>query len=135
MNTSIEKVLEERGKRYGEFIDHACITQNIKRAMKTSPNWHRLPDDMKEALEMIAHKMGRILNGDPYYIDSWTDIVGYAKLVEDHLIKKESSKNEIISTLTSQQSEQTKPLDPSLRAAKNWQDTVSGYSGQDQRVR
>lgn len=132
---NITEVLEERGKRYGEFVDHAFITQSIKRAMVNSPNWKRLSDDMKEALEMIAHKMGRILNGDPEYIDSWTDIVGYAKLVEDYLIKKESSKNEIISTLKSQQSEQTKPLDPSLRAAKNWQDTVSGYSGQDQGIR
>ena len=134
MNTSIEKVLAERGTRYGEFVDHARITQTIKRAMRDSNNWNKLSDDMKESLEMIAHKIGRILNGDPEYIDSWTDIVGYAKLVEDHLIKKESRKDEIISTLTSQQSEQTKPLDPSLRAAKNWQDTVSRNSSQDQRI-
>ena len=135
MNIDIEKVLAERGTRYGEFDEHAFITQSIKRAMVNSPNWKHLSDDMKESLEMIAHKMGRILNGDPSYIDSWTDIVGYAKLVEIDLIKKESSKNEIIPTLTSQQSEQTKPLDSSIRAAKNWQDTVSGYSSEDQRVR
>ena len=92
MNTSIEKVLEERGSRYGEFTDHAFITQSIKRAMKNSSNWNHLSDDMKEALEMIAHKIGRILNGDREYIDSWTDIVGYAKLVEDYLIKKEAKK-------------------------------------------
>ena len=92
MNTNIEKVLEERGKRYGEFTDHAFITQSIKRAMKNSSNWNHLSDDMKEALEMIAHKIGRILNGDLEYIDSWTDIIGYAKLVEDYLIKKEAKK-------------------------------------------
>ena len=97
----IKEVLAERGSRYGEFVDHAFITQSIKRAMVNSPNWKRLSDDMKEALEMIAHKMGRILNGDPEYIDSWTDIVGYAKLVEDYLIKKEAKNNEIISALTS----------------------------------
>ena len=114
MNTSIEKVLAERGSRYGEFVDHAFITQSIKSAMVNSPNWKRLSDDMKESLEMIAHKIGRILNGDPEYIDSWTDIVGYAKLVEDYLIKKESSKNEIIQTPASKQSQQTKPLDPSI---------------------
>ena len=135
MSIDIEKVLAERGTRYGEFEEHAFITQSIKRAMVNSPNWKRLTDDMKESLEMIAHNIGRILNGDLEYIDSWTDIVGYAKLVEDHLIKKEVKNNEIISALTSQQSEQTKPLDPSLRAAKNWQDTVSRNSSQDQRVR
>ena len=101
MNIDIEKVLEERGKRYGEFVDHAFITQSIKRAMVNSPNWQLLSDDMKESLEMIAHKIGRILNGDPEYIDSWTDIVGYAKLVEDYLIKKEAKNNEIISATTS----------------------------------
>ena len=101
MNIDIEKVLEERGKRYGEFVDHAFITQSIKSAMKDSNNWHKLSCDMKESLEMIAHKMGRILNGDHRYIDSWTDIVGYAKLVEDYLIKKEAKNNEIISATTS----------------------------------
>ena len=98
---NITEVLAERGSRYGEFVNHAFITQNIKRAMENSSNWHRLSDDMKESLEMIAHKIGRILNGDPKYIDSWTDIVGYAKLVEDYLIKKEAKNNEIISATTS----------------------------------
>ena len=89
---NITEVLEERGKRYGEFKEHARITQSIKRAMENSPNWYKLPDYMKEALEMNAHKIGRILNGDPFYVDSWTDVVGYAKLVEDYLIKKEAKK-------------------------------------------
>ena len=34
---------------------------------------------------MIAHKLGRIVNGDPNYADSWDDIAGYAKLVSDEL--------------------------------------------------
>ena len=41
--------------------------------------------DQKEALFMIAHKIGRIINGDPDYADSWIDIAGYAKLVGDRL--------------------------------------------------
>jgi hypothetical protein len=40
---------------------------------------------MREALEMVAHKIGRILNGDPKYHDSWHDIIGYTKLVADRL--------------------------------------------------
>lgn len=83
--SSIESTLEERGNRYGSFDEHARITQNIKRAMQDSPNWGALPDDMKEALEMNAHKMGRILNGDPEFHDSWHDIIGYTKLVADRL--------------------------------------------------
>ena len=34
---------------------------------------------------MIFAKVGRILNGDPNYADSWIDIAGYAKLVADRL--------------------------------------------------
>lgn len=83
--SSIESTLEERGNRYGSFEAHARITQNIKRAMGDSPNWLSLSDSMREALEMVAHKAGRILNGDPHYIDSWHDIIGYVRLVEQEL--------------------------------------------------
>jgi hypothetical protein len=83
--TNIAETLEERGTRYGSFIGHANITQRIKRVMQDSPNWEMLDDDMSEALEMVAHKIGRILNGDPNYHDSWHDIIGYTKLVADRL--------------------------------------------------
>lgn len=82
---NISDTLEERGMRYGKFSEHARITQAIKAAMQDSPNWNRLSPDMKETLEMIAHKAGRILNGDPNYHDSWHDIIGYTKLVADRL--------------------------------------------------
>jgi hypothetical protein len=81
----IDATLTERGTRYGKFETHAFITQQLKRAMKDSPKWESLPDDMKEALEMTAHKIGRILNGDPFFHDSWHDINGYVKLVADRL--------------------------------------------------
>ncbi|MGL5405195.1 MAG: hypothetical protein ACRC9I_15910 [Acinetobacter sp.] len=84
-HNSIENTLQQRGTRYGEFPEHARITQNIKRAMADSPNWQQLSDDKKECLEMVAHKLGRILNGDPEYKDSWHDIIGYTKLVENTL--------------------------------------------------
>lgn len=81
----IDKVLDERGSRYGTFKGHADVTQNIKHSIKNSDNWYKLAPDQKEALEMIAHKIGRIVNGDPDYADSWIDIAGYAKLVADRL--------------------------------------------------
>lgn len=83
--SGLDAVLNERGSRYGSFVKHAYITQRIKAAMTDTPNWIILADDMVEALEMIAHKMGRILNGDPTYADSWVDIAGYAQLVADRL--------------------------------------------------
>lgn len=83
--STIDKTLEQRGERYGDFEEHARITQNIKRAMQNSPNWCKLSDDKREALDMVAHKIGRILNGDPTFHDSWHDIVGYVRLVEKTL--------------------------------------------------
>lgn len=80
--STIDKTLTERGTRYGPFADHASITQQLKLSMQETPGWKRLSPAQKESLEMIAHKIGRILNGDPNYADSWHDISGYASLVE-----------------------------------------------------
>jgi hypothetical protein len=84
--SNIDATLSERGTRYGDFATHSEITQALKRVMVVAPKWNELDDDQKEALEMIAHKIGRILNGDPNYADSWTDICGYSRLVEVRLL-------------------------------------------------
>jgi len=81
----IEETLKERENRYGEFNTLSHIVQDIKRVMVNSENWSLLEDNQREALEMVAHKIGRILNGDPNYHDSWHDIIGYVKLVADTL--------------------------------------------------
>jgi hypothetical protein len=85
---SIDHTLAERGSNYGDFAEQCRVTRNIKRAMADSKNWDGLPDDMKEALDMTAVKIGRILNGEPTYHDSWHDIIGYIKLVADKLLEK-----------------------------------------------
>ena len=85
----IDATLAERGTRYGKFKSHAYITQKLKGVMFQHKPRSDMPDDMVEALEMIAHKIGRILNGDPHYADSWVDIAGYAKLVADRLEGRE----------------------------------------------
>jgi hypothetical protein len=89
---SIDNTLAERESRYGSFLPHARITQDLKRAMQRGRNWNRLKDDQRETLEMIAHKVGRILNGDPDYHDSWHDIIGYTKLVADRLETAEKAR-------------------------------------------
>ena len=82
----LDKTLAERGSRYGTFTGHAYIAQELKDFFRVQPRWLNLEDDQKESLEMIAHKIARILNGDPHYADSWVDIAGYAKLVGDRLL-------------------------------------------------
>ena len=94
--STIDKTLEERGSRYGVFEGHARITQSMKASMVDSPRWEELKDDQKEALEMVVHKIGRILNGDPNYIDSWTDIIGYTRLVEVRLIAAEEAAKKVV---------------------------------------
>ena len=88
---SVEEVLEERGKRYGSFETHAYLSQELKSVMTSNENWNDLEADQKEALEMIQHKIARILNGDSVYDDNWIDIAGYSTLVANR-IKKEYSK-------------------------------------------
>lgn len=83
--TDIQATLDQRGTRYGSFNTHARITQEMKRLMASTDNWKKLSDDQAEALEMVAHKIGRILNGDPNYDDSWIDIAGYVTLVANRL--------------------------------------------------
>lgn len=80
----INEILADRGKRYGDFTTHAKITQQLKYiARDYYTGDHRSLH--VEALDMIFHKIGRILNGDPNYADSWDDIAGYAKLVADRV--------------------------------------------------
>ena len=83
--SEMDKTLAQRGEVYGRFVDHAAISQSIKRAMRAAPGWQEMPDDMRESLEMLAHKVARILNGNPDYVDSWHDVSGYATLVEKRL--------------------------------------------------
>ncbi len=85
--TDVTAVLTERGQRYGKFTDHAEVTQKLKYIIRLhmGSRYDRLEADQTEALDMICHKIGRIVNGDPNYADSWVDIAGYAKLVADRL--------------------------------------------------
>jgi len=80
---SVDDTLEQRGERYGEFDNHAEISQDLQGIMRSTPGWATLSKPQKESLQMIQHKVARILNGDPDYKDNWHDIQGYAKLVED----------------------------------------------------
>lgn len=93
-NTSVNigEVLSERGNRYGDFSTHAEITQQLMytcemlcKQIHKCPLNQRLNYSQVESLHMIFHKIGRIINGDPNYADSWIDIAGYAQLIVDEL--------------------------------------------------
>ena len=82
MSSDVNKTLDERGERYGKFRNHAELSQKLKQAMKEKATWWDLSPSQQESLEMIAHKIARILNGDPNYADNWHDIAGYATLID-----------------------------------------------------
>lgn len=83
--SSTEALITERGSRYGKFKYGADIMQSLKDTMRDVDGWNSLTASQKEALDMIQHKIGRILNGDPTYDDSWKDIAGYATLIVNEL--------------------------------------------------
>jgi len=92
MTLDLTATLEERGKRYGSFAEHAEATQQLKGVMsiylRRKPVGFLAPDQ-QEALDMIAHKIGRIIVGDPDYVDNWHDIAGYAQLIANRLNEEE----------------------------------------------
>lgn len=82
----LDQLLSERKSTHGEYRDHANYTQTIKAVIHGSPNWELMENHQRETLEMIAHKIGRILAGDHSFDDHWKDISGYAKLTADRLV-------------------------------------------------
>lgn len=83
----VDNILNERHETYGYFINQATISQEFKKILfhyLTARNKDLAPDQT-EALEMILHKMARIVNGDENHLDSWHDISGYATLVASRL--------------------------------------------------
>ena len=83
-DTNVDVILDERATTYGSFIDVAGFAQEVKNAIRMCNN-SELDDDQIEALDMIASKIARVVNGNPNHIDSWIDIAGYATLVADRL--------------------------------------------------
>ena len=61
------------------------FSKKLKHIAHTSQGWKRMASNQREAMDMILHKIGRILNGNANYADSWIDIEGYSKLISDWL--------------------------------------------------
>ena len=83
----VDETLDARAVEYGKFIEGAEVMQMLKRVVLNALNNRdkTLAHDQAEALDMIIHKIGRIINGNPDVMDHWLDIAGYAQLVADRL--------------------------------------------------
>jgi hypothetical protein len=84
---TVSNVLKERGGRYGSFSDNAKSTQLVYELLT-----HRdMPNEIKEAIHMIAHKLARVRHGDCMYEDSFVDIAGYATLASNWIKEQNES--------------------------------------------
>lgn len=110
--TDVNETLNSRANTHGDFRDNGFIMQLLKNCMRNfGRNWPqfctsttytngytfsslhasistdngKLTPEQCEALDMIQHKIGRILSGNPNEPDHWHDIAGYATLVENIL--------------------------------------------------
>ena len=96
-----EELTNERKKTNGCFRDSAWCIQELKGILHHCLRERRVrqQDDLTcqqiEALDMILHKIGRIVAGDPNFQDHWDDIAGYA-----HIANKDYSNEKPTGTKT-----------------------------------
>lgn len=86
--SEIDRILEDRGSRYGDFGVQSQTAQAIREAFQKSQNWDYLPPYMREGLDLVATKISRMLCGDPMYMDNVVDILGYMTLVKTEMEKE-----------------------------------------------
>lgn len=88
MKEDVADILNKRDAVYGGFFNQACLSQLLKGIVmeRMGRGSEKFSPEMREAIEMIIHKLSRIVNGNPNYADSWLDIAGYATLVYNGLV-------------------------------------------------
>jgi len=86
-----ESTITERGSVYGPYSINSDLCQAIKDLFRVRPGYRSLLACERESLDMIFHKVSRIVVGAEHgapassRVDSWHDIAGYAKLSEDRV--------------------------------------------------
>jgi len=80
-----EKLLDERKRTHGSFIVNSRVSQGLKDVIRKEPLYAELDIIHREALDHIFGKIGRIMAGDPRFIDAWRDVAGYASLIVKEL--------------------------------------------------
>jgi hypothetical protein len=75
-----EALIKEREQTHGPYPLKAQLIQMLKDDVRRFQGWHRLSPAQKESIDMILHKIGRIITGDATHEDHWDDVAGYALL-------------------------------------------------------
>lgn len=92
-------LLAARAATHGDFRECAGVSQQILRTLSMGSRWRDLSDVHRESLQMIAHKLHRIVCGDPMVADHWDDLAGYAKLVSRYV--NEERERAVVATAAS----------------------------------
>ena len=82
-NAERDPLLVTRQSTHGSFEHNARISQQFKAIMQRPFNHYVMSDVHREALDMIALKLSRILSGQADFRDHWDDLAGYAKLASE----------------------------------------------------
>lgn len=88
--SDVEQTLAARASTHGDFRENGRVMQALKEVARTGANWpvrfaevsNPLTPEQAEAIDMILHKIGRILSGNPNEADHWRDVAGYATLCQ-----------------------------------------------------
>ena len=84
-----DPLLQEREKTHGSFAANATFAQGMRKLFRVGitdgqtlfdSHFDKMKPVHREALDMIALKLSRILSGQADFRDHWDDIAGYAKL-------------------------------------------------------
>lgn len=89
---NVDQILGERGNRYGTFESNAKTCQLLKNVLHSQGGWYRLSYVQREAVEMMMHKISRLVNGDATYLDTVVDIAGYNQLMLEHMRDRNEGK-------------------------------------------
>lgn len=78
--SAVEEILAERQTTHGSFADNARVAQALRALYRAQPGWAALTEIQREALDMIAGKISRIMSGQGSFEDHWIDLAGYSTL-------------------------------------------------------
>jgi len=131
--TTTDDVLKQRGAIYGDFFEgitcEAQLLSILENRYRQQYN-ERMPRHYYLYFSKIAMKLSR-LSISPDHIDSWTDIAGYARLVEIQLTKESTSNAK--STEVTNAPVATNAYNPKIWE-KAWSDPIHESDGSDRRT-
>lgn len=82
------KAAQQAAPQPRNFVGIARISQDIKEVLRHSQNWHSMPADQREALEVIATGMALIVHGQANRAQSWDEIAEQAAAIAERVKRK-----------------------------------------------